>query len=79
MTKGVHPLRPHEQNPTSGEGGENGNGNLHGRVSALEARLDYLATREDIQKLKTWVLGGVLGAAGIALTIVLAVFQWWFG
>ena len=48
------------------------------RLARLEARFDtevkYLATKEDIQKVKVWILVGVLGgmiaAAGIAIGIL---------
>lgn len=35
---------------------------MDARLAALEARMEYLATKEDIQKLEVWVLGGVIGA-----------------
>lgn len=66
--------------PVAGNG--NGNGHdLHGRVSALEARLDYLATKEDIRRIEAliaqreaamlrWLIG-ILSVAGISLAIAL--------
>ena len=62
-----------------GNSGNGGNGHdLHGRVSALEAHLQHLATKNDITNLKVWILGGVLGgiaiASGIAATVVKAFF-----
>ena len=62
--------------------GGNGNGNnLHGRVSALEAHLQHLATkndlsalREDLAKAETtqtrWLVGVALTAVGVLLTAV---------
>ena len=29
--------------------------------------MEHVATKEDIQQLKVWVLGGVLGALGLAV------------
>ena len=56
--------------------GGNGNGhNLHGRVSALEARLDYLAKKEDIQGLKVWILCGTIGGIIIAATMCISVLK----
>lgn len=57
-------------------GGRNGDGNgnrLDARVSALEAEFKHVATKADIERLRSWILGGViLGmivAAGLALGI----------
>ena len=51
---------------------------LSGRVKALEARIDYLATKEDISEVKTLIadretrmlrwLVGTLGAAALGMT-----------
>lgn len=44
------------QPPPSAPDGGNGNGkDLHGRVSALEAQLQYLATKEDIRRIETLI------------------------
>ena len=64
----------HPANP-SGPGGpggtqpqSNGNGNgtggkeLASRVSALEAHMQHLATKNDVSQLKIWILGGLLAA-----------------
>ena len=37
------------------------------RLARIEAKMEHVATKEDMQKLRVWVLGGVLGALGIAL------------
>ena len=76
-----HPNNVEHLNPPSGRpvgGGNGGSQDLYGRVSALEAKLSYLATKEDIQKLKVWVLAGTIGAGVIALSIA-AVFVKWLG
>ena len=39
----------------------------------LETQLGHLATKNEVTKLKVWVLSGVLGGMAIAATIALAV------
>ena len=76
-----HPNNVEHLNLPSGQpaGGGNGGGhNLHGRVSAMEAQLSYLATKEDIQNLKVWVLAGTIGAGVLALSVA-AIFVRWLG
>ena len=46
---------------SSGDGGGGGS-KLEARLSSLETRIEYLATKEDVQKLKVWILGGVLAS-----------------
>ena len=42
--------------PNQQTGGGGGNGHdLHGRVSALEAHMQHLATKEDVQEIKTLI------------------------
>ena len=53
-------------------GGSGGGRTVEERLSALETRMEYLATKEDIQKLKTWVLGGVVAAMVLGLTAAFA-------
>ena len=55
-----------------GNNGRNGGGNLDSRVAALETHLGYLATKTDVQGLKTWVLGGVVGGIIVAVILTLA-------
>ena len=66
--------------PVTGNGGGNGH-DLHGRVSALEAHLQHLATKEDIQRVEgliaqreasmlRWLIG-ILAVASISLAVVL--------
>ena len=53
--------------------GENGS-NYERRVTRLETHLKYLATKEDIQKLKVWWLIGIISgmavAVGMAMTFL---------
>ena len=70
--------------PAQQAGGGGGNGSdreLHGRVSAIEAQLQHLATKEDIQSVKTliaereskmfrWLIG-ILAAASISTIVAL--------
>lgn len=44
------------------------------RLARLETRMDYMATKEDIQKLKIWVLGGALGSGIPIVLLVVKVF-----
>ena len=74
-----HPNNVVHLNLPSGQpaGGGNGVGhNPHVRVSALEAQLSNLATKEDIQKLKVWVLAGTIGAGVIALSVAAIFVRW---
>ncbi len=54
-----------------GSGGNGGNGNLRERVAKLEERTEHLATREDIQGVRVWILGGVIGGLIAAVPIAL--------
>ena len=62
--------------PTSprdhGHDGGDGNTGLESRVTALETHLKYLATKTDIQGLKTWILAGVIGGMITAAVLTLA-------
>ena len=62
--------------PASSSGGGSGSG-VEGRVATLEARIQYLATKEDIQKIKVWVLGGVVGAMVLGVGIAFTVARFW--
>lgn len=55
----------------SAYGGGGGGRGTDGRLSALETRIEYLATKEDIQKLKVWALAGVLGAVIAIVTVAI--------
>lgn len=44
-------------------------------VAALNARLDYLATKEEIQSVKVWILCGVLGGMSVAAALAIAIFK----
>lgn len=87
----VVPIRRASAPPTSepsggGGGGDDGSDRrlaaIESRLTALETAFDrelkHLATKEDIQKIKVWVLGGALGsmlggmaiATGLAITLL---------
>ena len=51
----------------SPSGSGTGSSGFGERLARIEARMEHVATKEDIRKLRVWVLGGVLGALGIAL------------
>ena len=57
---------PDRPTPDAGGGGGDGTGSrlaaVERQVAALNARMDYVSTKEDIQKLKVWVLLGVFAA-----------------
>lgn len=72
-------------------GGGDGNGydarmrNVENKISAIEAKLSYLATREDIQSIKAfiseretvqtrWLVGVVLAAVAALFVAVIRVF-----
>ena len=86
MTGNVHEIRPSPSPPSAAsDGGGNGR-DLHGRVSALEAHLQHLATKEDIRRIETliarresfmlrWFIGTVIGVAVIVLTVAIAVVR----
>lgn len=50
---------------TAGDG--EGRSQFGERLARIEAKMEHVATKEDIQQLKVWVLGGVLGALGLAV------------
>ena len=51
-------------------GGGNGGSNHGERLARIEAKMEHAATKEDIQKLRVWVLGGVL--AGLVFAALAA-------
>ena len=62
--------------PGAESGGRGGGGNsFESRLTSLETHIRYLATKEDIQKLKVWWLIGIISAIisgmGLAATIAL--------
>ena len=65
----VHTLP--QTNP-HGSGGNGGGQNLHGRVSAIEAHLQHMAT-------KAWVLGGVVGGMVSAALVTIAIIRLFAG
>ena len=85
MSDNVVHLRPEHRWPTtSHRGGGNGH-DLHGCASVIEARLDYLATKEDIQRLEKrisdreaslqrWLIGVLLAAIGTLGVAIVKLF-----
>lgn len=87
------PLRDNSEG-SGGNGGENAGGGINVRLKALEARVEYLATKEDvaeikgrlesfatkedIQKVKVWVLSGVLGGMVLAATLAIGIAKIFF-
>ncbi|MCY4261187.1 MAG: hypothetical protein OXC91_13115 [Rhodobacteraceae bacterium] len=72
----VHPIgTPPKHAPSNG--GNNGNGReIHGRLTALETRMEYLATKEDIAGLKTHISdkqsSTLKWQVGILITVIIA-------
>ncbi len=62
------------QFPSNG-GANSRHQNIGGRVAKLEAEINHLATKEDIQKLKVWWLGGIIAGMGLAAAIALGVLK----
>ncbi len=56
-------------------GGGGGKTTLEARVAQLESHMRYLATKEDIKKIKVWVLGGLLGGLPVVLLLALAIIR----
>ena len=44
-------------------------------VASLNSRIDYLATKEEIQSVKVWILCGVLGGMSIAAALAIAILK----
>ena len=70
-------LTPVPDPPESASGGKGGGGgnNFEARISRLETHLQYLATKEDLQKLKVWWLGGIIAGMGLAAMVALGVLR----
>lgn len=43
------------------------------RLARIEAQMEHVATREDIQKIKVWFLVGVIAAIGVAVPAAIGV------
>lgn len=44
-------------------------------VAVLNARMDYLATKEEIRSVKVWILCGVLGGMSVAAALAIAILK----
>lgn len=67
-------MTPSQDRPVPApSGGGGGGGDLAQRITRLEVRMDYLATKEDLKDIKIWILGGVIASfvtvGGLALVI----------
>ena len=63
---------PYGQPARSGNGGPYG-GDYERRLTRIETRMEAVALREDVLRLKLWILGGVIAGMIIALGIGLAI------
>jgi len=79
----LRPVPNPQSEPPPHHRGGGGGGDYGERLARLEARMGFLATKEEIQKIKVWVLSGVLGgivagmglAAGLAVVVVRVFFS----
>ena len=62
---------PPASRSSNGNGG--GGGNMENRLTALETHLKYLATKEDLEKLKVWWLIGILSGMALAATLAASI------
>ena len=69
------PLDPGGDAP-SGAGAEGGANGIESRLSRLETHIQYLATREGLQRLKVWVLLGVIGGMAVAAGVGAGIARW---
>ncbi len=80
------PLRavgnPQSEPAASASSGGGGGSNVEQRLARLETRIEYLATKEDVQKLETrveqvkvWVLAGVIGGMAVAAGLTVAILR----
>ena len=63
--------------PAKSSGGHGGS-NVERRLTALETHVQYLATKEDIQKLKVWFLQATIGAMVVIVTVTVAILRIFF-
>ena len=66
----VHPVRRGQ-----GSGSNGGGGNYGERLARIEASLEHMATKEDIQKIKVWVLSGILGGVSVTALLTAAIMK----
>ena len=71
----IHEVGNPQPEPAAPGSSSGDGGGIEDRLARLETRIEYLATKEDIQKLKVWVLGGVLVAMGLGAGIVLGILR----
>ena len=51
------------------------NGGYGERLAALEAKLEFLATKEDVKDIKVWTLKGVIGGMVLAASVSIAILK----
>lgn len=64
-----------EPDAPASSGGGGGGRDIDRRLAALETRVEYLATKEDIQKIKVWVLSGAIGGIVAAVSLSIAILK----
>ncbi len=53
-------------------GGNGGGDDIRERLARLEEKVGHLASKEDVQKIKVWVLVGIIGAVPTLVIMLLA-------
>lgn len=53
--------------------GGDGRGGAGIRLARLETRITRLAAKEDLRKIKVWVMGGAVGAAAVGATLAVGI------
>ena len=72
------PYNQEEPEAPAKSSGGNGGSNVERRLTALETHVQYLATKEDIQKLKVWFLQATIGAMVVIVTVTVAILRIFF-
>ncbi len=60
-------------NPGNGSGHDREIREIRERLARIETRMGFMATREDIQKVKVWFLIGIISASGVAIPAAVGV------
>lgn len=60
-------------NPGSGNGHDREIREIGERLARIETRMGFMATHEDIQKVKVWFLIGIVSASGVAIPAAVGV------
>ncbi len=56
----------------------NGGSDIERRLAALETHMQYLATKEDLQKLEVWFLQAMIGAMVAIVSLTIGILKFFF-